>query len=226
MSECSLSYADGVTITATPEPPEPPRRQRVAALAPDDRRAALIEATIPLLRTFGVQLTTRQIAEAAGVAEGTIFGVFTDKASLIKAALIKCFDPGPAVDAISGIKTVTDLRERLVMIVDMLSHGVQMQAPLMAAIRTTSGLIDDPEILTAMMTTRDAIVNAVADAVLPDRYKLRRSPLAVAQTLVFLIFASGANFAAMEATDPGELVSILLDGLLVRTPATSLPRER
>jgi hypothetical protein len=69
-------------------------------------------------------------------------------------------------------------------------------------------------------------MNAVADVILPDRDQLRRSPLAVAQTLLFMVFASGANFAAPDAIEPRELVSILLDGLLVRTPATSLPGER
>lgn len=224
MSEYSLSYTAGVTVTTAS--PDPPRRQRVSALPPDDRRAALIEATIPLLRAHGVNVTTRQIADAAGVAEGTIFGVFADKASLIKAALIKCFDPGPAVNAINGVSAVQDLRERLVMIVQVLSHGVEMQAPLMASIRTTSGMIDDPDLLTAMLTTRNAIVDAIADAVLPDRDRLRRSPRAVAQTLVFMVFASGANFGAFEAADPRELVSLLLDGLLVRERSAALPGDR
>src|SRR6516164_11766617 len=105
MSECSLSYDGRVnTALATPEP-EPPRRQRVAALPPDDRRAALIEATIPLLREHGLLVTTRQIADAAGVAEGTIFGVFNDKASLIRAAVIKTLDPGPAVAVIEDTRS-------------------------------------------------------------------------------------------------------------------------
>ena len=59
-----------------------PARRRVAPLAPDDRRAALIEATLPLLREHGTAVSTRQIADAAGVAEGTIFRVFPDKNSL------------------------------------------------------------------------------------------------------------------------------------------------
>jgi AcrR family transcriptional regulator len=244
VSEYSLSYSRGVSVAvATPEPPdrpehpenvessvlrgssEPPRRQRVAALAPDDRRAALIDATIPLLRVYGLHLTTRQIADAAGVAEGTIFGVFHDKNSLIRAALIKCFDPEPGVSAINGVRTVEDLRERLIMIVSVLSHGVEMMAPLMASIRANSGMVDDPELMHAMIGTRDAIGRAVAAAIEPDRDKLRRSPEAVAQTLLYMIFASGADFAAPEATTPRELVSLLLDGLLVRNHATTLPGE-
>ncbi|HBX79727.1 MAG TPA: TetR/AcrR family transcriptional regulator, partial [Propionibacteriaceae bacterium] len=49
---------------------------RAAPLSPDDRRRALIAATRPLLAEFGPDVSTRRIAEAAGVAEGTIFRVF------------------------------------------------------------------------------------------------------------------------------------------------------
>src|SRR5690348_9022981 len=82
---------------------QPPVRRRVAPLAPDDRRAALIEATIPLLIEHGTAVSTRQIAQAAGVAEGTIFRVFPDKASLVMAAVRHGIDPEPGVKAISEI---------------------------------------------------------------------------------------------------------------------------
>jgi AcrR family transcriptional regulator len=205
--------------------PEPSRRHRVAALSPDDRRAALIEATIPLLRQHGVQLTTRQIADAAGVAEGTIFGVFADKASLIRAALITCFDPTQAVAAIRGVRTVGDLRERLVMIVDMLGRGIEMMAPLMASVRASGSHTGDQELASAMMRARDAIIKTVAEVVEPDRARLRRSPEAVAQALVYMIFASGSGFGPLVSVDSRELVSLLLDGLLVRSPSSSPPGD-
>src|SRR5258705_8373477 len=91
----------------------PSRRQRVPALSPDERRAALIQATLPLLRTHGAAVTTRQIAEAAGVAEGTIFGVFPDKASLLSAALSSALDQAPVLRALSAIDPELSLRERL-----------------------------------------------------------------------------------------------------------------
>ena len=62
-------------------------RLRAEPLAPDDRRRAIVEAVIPLLVERGATATTRQMAEAAGIAEGTIFRVFPDKAALIHEAV-------------------------------------------------------------------------------------------------------------------------------------------
>ena len=42
----------------------------------------IVAATLPLLLEHGELVTTRQIAEAAGIAEGTIFRVFADKDEL------------------------------------------------------------------------------------------------------------------------------------------------
>ena len=56
-------------------------------MPPEERRAALVEATLPLLLEHGATVSTRQIAEAAGVAEGTIFRVFESKDDLVHACL-------------------------------------------------------------------------------------------------------------------------------------------
>ena len=47
----------------------------------------IVEAMLPLLLEHGEMVTTRQIAEAAGIAEGTIFRVFADKDELIAAVV-------------------------------------------------------------------------------------------------------------------------------------------
>jgi AcrR family transcriptional regulator len=51
----------------------------------------IIDAVIPLLLLDGRAVTSKQIAEAAGIAEGTIFRVFKDKDSLIDAAAEQFF---------------------------------------------------------------------------------------------------------------------------------------
>lgn len=55
-------------------------------MPPQQRRAAIVEAAVGLLETQGPDLTTKQIAEAAGVAEGTLFRVFATLSDLLEAA--------------------------------------------------------------------------------------------------------------------------------------------
>src|SRR3954470_1380975 len=60
-------------------------RVRASRMSPDERRAAIVTAVLPLLEQYGGEVSTRRIAEAAGIAEGTIFRVFPDKRSLLLA---------------------------------------------------------------------------------------------------------------------------------------------
>ena len=79
-------------------------------MAPDDRRRAIVDAVVPLLLEHGDAVTTRQIAEAAGIAEGTIFRVFPDKPALLLAAAEETMDPatarGELTAALEGLTTL------------------------------------------------------------------------------------------------------------------------
>jgi len=66
--------------------------KRASAMPAEQRRAAIIDAVRPLLVEFGETVTTKQIACAAGIAEGTIFRVFADKDELLDATLEAALD--------------------------------------------------------------------------------------------------------------------------------------
>lgn len=109
-------------------PPESPR----ARLTPDDRRAAIVEATVPLLTTHGVGVTTRQIAEAAGVAEGTLFRVFDDKHVILVAALARALDPEPVVEQVARIDAARPLDAVLREVVEVVASRSQEIRGVMA----------------------------------------------------------------------------------------------
>lgn len=88
--------------------------RRASALPPEQRRAAIIEATKPLLVLHGETVTTRQIAEAAGIAEGTIFRVFSDKEELLGATLDAALDMEPFEKAVRGIDPALPFETQLV----------------------------------------------------------------------------------------------------------------
>jgi len=104
---------------------------RARPLAPDERRSELTDVTLRLLRVHGRAVTTRQIAQAASVAEGTIFRVFDSKDELVDAALARAFEPGDVVARIEGIDRSRPLRTRLVDLVSVLQQRFRATFELM-----------------------------------------------------------------------------------------------
>ncbi len=103
-------------------------------MAPDARRAAIIRAVTPLLLEHGATVTSRQLADAAGIAEGTIFRAFGDKESLIVAVLAAHRDGGELraeLDAISDDLAVDDTIGRILeVLVDRMSTIVRLAIAL------------------------------------------------------------------------------------------------
>jgi AcrR family transcriptional regulator len=193
-------------------------------MAPDERRAALVAATVPLLREHGAAVTTRHIADAAGVAEGTIFGVFPDKASLLRAAVVQAFDPEPLVAAMAAIPRSGPLRARLRAVVELLGERFAANEPLIAASRSvTTGPDDAREFVDRLQQSRQRILAAVAAVMEPDRAHLRRDPDNAARLLFMLVMATVHRWfdehGSRRHLDSDEVVSVLLDGLLARPVA-------
>src|ERR1700686_1999266 len=93
--------------------------KRAGAMAPDDRRAMVVHPPLPLLLANGEMVTPRQMADAAGIAEGTIFRVFADKDAVIAAVLDAALDVQPlerAIEAIDRTQALGDALEAVVVI--------------------------------------------------------------------------------------------------------------
>ncbi|WP_271219518.1 TetR/AcrR family transcriptional regulator [Streptosporangium carneum] len=95
---------------------------RAAPLPPDERRAALIASTLALVLAQGPDVNTKQIAQAAGVAEGTIFRVFATKDELVNAAISSAFDPSPLLHDLTAVDRAASLDARLVAAVEILQR--------------------------------------------------------------------------------------------------------
>lgn len=98
--------------------------KRAAPLPAEQRRAAIIHAVLPLLVEHGGAVTTRQIANAAGVSEGTIFNVFTDKDELLAAALDVAIDLAPFERAIDDIDRTAPFEQRLVLATELIQRRI------------------------------------------------------------------------------------------------------
>lgn len=103
-------------------------------MAPETRRAMIVEAAIPLILERGVDVTTREIASAAGIAEGTVFRAFSDKAELIDAAVERVMDPEEALVSLRGIDAARPLEEIVVSVVEILTARVERVVAFMGAL--------------------------------------------------------------------------------------------
>src|SRR6476646_4961473 len=86
---------------------------RATALPIEERRSAIVAASLPLFLDQGAAVTTREIAQAAGIAEGTIFRVFADKTALLDAVIEAALDPTPTNAAMERIDSALPLEARL-----------------------------------------------------------------------------------------------------------------
>lgn len=114
---------------------------RARPMSPADRRTSLVDVTLRLLREHGRDVTTRQIAEAAGIAEGTIFRVFDTKDELVEAAISRAFEPGALVERIREIEPDLPLEDRLVRLVGVLQQRYRATFYLMRRV----GMLRPPD---------------------------------------------------------------------------------
>jgi AcrR family transcriptional regulator len=191
------------------------RSGRARRLAPEARRRTLIEATLPLVLRHGAAVSTRQIAQAAGVAEGTIFSVFPDKEALMRAVTVAALDPGATLRELAGVDRSLPLRARLVCAVEILQGRLTDVFGLLDAL----GMHRPPDAdercgHPAHSTMNDAFREAVADLVGPDAATLRVPPGELAHVLRLLVF-SGTHPRICDGSPltAEQIVTVLLDGL-------------
>jgi AcrR family transcriptional regulator len=173
-----------------------------------------VAATLPLLLEHGPAVTTRQIAEAAGVAEGTIFRVFPDKESLLEAVVESAFDMTAIDAALAAIDPAQPLEDRLIEAVDILRRRFAEILQLRAAVESLP-FAGGRSPISAKRLPPD--LSGLAALFEPSRDQIRREPLEAAHLLRGMTIA-GTHPALIldEPLSSAEIVALFLDG--VRAP--------
>lgn len=202
--------AHSVTILLVPFPTKLPATSgRARPLSVEERQSSIIDAVIPLLAEHGRDLTSKQIAEAAGVAEGTIFRAFGDKDTLITAAIERFLDPEPLRRELRGIDPGLDLHTKVVTIVMLLQRRFREVFRIMAII----GHEHPPH-----AKQRKLFADIIAEVLAPELEQLSWPTDRVAHIIRIVTFAASVPHLndGVEFT-PAELASIILHGI-TRSP--------
>jgi len=191
---------------------------RAAPLSADERRDAIIDVVVPLLLEHGSDVSTRQIAEAAGIAEGTIFRVFPDKAALWTATAERTLDPEVELAELhTALAGITDLRSKIVRTADHLLERSQRVMAVMMVMRgvwmhdKTHSPGRPPRF---MIDANRALMAGLTELFEPHRGELSVEPEVAASVLRTLALGSrhpGAH--ADYLLTPDEVADVMLDGV-------------
>jgi AcrR family transcriptional regulator len=164
----------------------------------------IVAATLPLLLVHGERVTSRQIAEAAGIAEGTIFRAFEDKDELIAATLESALDPAPLEAALSAIDDTLSFDDALSAAIEVMQQRVVDVWRLVSSIPTRFH-----DRTKRPMTDSHALVQ------LMERYRkeLTVKPIVAARLLRGLTLSVTHPMLAGEPMTPKEVRHLFLHGV-------------
>lgn len=184
--------------------------KRAAALPPEERRAAIIDAVRPLLAQYGESITTKQIAGAAGIAEGTIFRVFADKDELLDAVLEATLDQEPFESALRAIDPALPFEDQLIAATELIQRRVVDVWTLLSHLsakrhdQVRRPMTDSP---------------ALADIFAAHADRIRVDPVVAARRLRALTMSLTHPMVAAEASTAADIVDTVLHGIGTGSPS-------
>ncbi len=197
---------------------------RAAPMCPEDRRRTIIEAVRPLLIEHGDRLTTRMIAEAAGIAEGTIFRVFADKDALLHAVAADTLDPADADDQLrAALHGCVDLSAKVRVAADLMLHRSDQVVAVMMALRKQwmaahlrlhEQADRSPGPPQYVVDAHRALLERLTEVFEPHRDELDVPPERAALMLRTLVIGSRhPGVGSEDRLDADEIAEVLLNGI-------------
>jgi AcrR family transcriptional regulator len=171
---------------------------------------------IPLIVERGASVTTADIASAAGVAEGTIYSVFPDKATLIGAAVEVALDAEPVRASIRAIDAGRPLEDQLAEAAKILIDRFGRVVALVSLLRSmAASSTDTSERARAAVSASNAdVADAVEELLRRHRSILRIEPEVASAAFSGLIVAGGYPLLPPDRRlDIPSLVDIFLRGI-------------
>jgi AcrR family transcriptional regulator len=195
-------------------------------MSPDERRKAIVQAMLPLLAERGDEITTRQVAEAAGIAEGTIFRVFPDKKALMLAAAEEAINPADGAAAWEeAMREVGPLRDKVVVAAQRVLDRMRLTMAVMFAVRRHLGSHEElhrhdkkhfgpPQFVLDAQAELHRRLTGIFEA---HRDELAVEPEVAAVALRSLIFgASRPELGMAPALSAEQIADLLLSGVATR----------
>lgn len=209
---------------------EDEKKRRAPAMTLEERRAAIVASTLPLLVEHGSAVSTSQIAAAAGIAEGTVFRAFKDKRELLVECMFAGLDATDEVTRIERIDPTLPMPDRLTegvrTLVDYLGRIVQLGQAMQAAginrddvherVHGRPRPDDDDKDDEAPGPPREMVRVSRAVAELFDPDQLRLDQEHAARLLLGLVLTNRRMEAGFgnQVIEPTELVDLFLHGVI------------
>jgi AcrR family transcriptional regulator len=187
-------------------------------MSAEDRRAMIVHAVLPLLIEHGANVTSSQIARAAGIGEGTVFRAFKDKDELFDACTAEALRPDHVLDAIAEIPLDQPLEDRLVEAAEALGAHLERMGALMGALHA-SGRVKHRGTEQGSRSWKSgrresmaAIRGAMVELFEPEKDRLRLPPEQLAALFLTLLFGGRRLAADVDAPTTRQVVDFFLHG--------------
>lgn len=195
-------------------------------MAPEERRQAIIDATTQLVLDIGPEVTTRQIADACGLAEGTLFRAFDSKRDILKAVVDHIIDPAGIVARLASLPENQPLPEVIAALVDSVDSAMRRIRSVMAALH--SQLREDrphgpphDQDRNKFFERHAQLMGAMSEVLVPYTDELRVDPDVAAAFIQTTVFASALPMVSTKIDDRVVLTDLLIHALVKEPPCST-----